>query len=138
MIDVLIVDDSKACRAWLSELLAESGEFRVVAEAGSGGEAVELLDRIRPDVVVLDLVMPDLDGLTVARRIMEHNPLPIVVLSGQSMQELSANAERLVQSGVITVMAKPASLADESWRSSLLRALRGAARSKGPKPVPAR
>jgi two-component system LytT family response regulator len=75
---VLIVDDEPIARAGLRALLAEDAEVRVVGEAGNGEEAVRLIERLDPDIVLLDVQMPDLDGFGVLRRL-ERTEWPVVV-----------------------------------------------------------
>ena len=77
---VLIVDDYAPFRDGARGLL-ESGEFDVVGEAEDGHEAVRLAQELRPDVVLLDVHMPDLDGFEVARRLAELESPPVVVLT---------------------------------------------------------
>jgi len=77
---VLIVDDYAPFRDGARGLL-ESGEFDVVGEAEAGHEAVRLAQEVRPDVVLLDVHMPDLDGFEVARRLAELESPPVVVLT---------------------------------------------------------
>jgi len=61
---ILIVDDSKIIRKGLSEIFAASNDFEVVGEASDGKEALDAIRRTQPDVVTLDVVMPEMDGLT--------------------------------------------------------------------------
>lgn len=80
MTTVLIVDDYQPFRDSARGLL-ESGDFDVIGEAEDGHEAVRLTGELRPDVVLLDVHMPDLDGFEVARRLAELEPPPTVVLT---------------------------------------------------------
>jgi CheY-like chemotaxis protein len=80
MTTVLVVDDYQPFRDSARGLL-EAGEFEVVGEAEDGTSAVRQAEQLRPDVVLLDVHMPDLDGFEVARRLAELEPPPIVVLT---------------------------------------------------------
>ena len=81
-IRLLIVDDHKLVREGLRALLEEQGEFQVVAEASNGHEAVERALQVRPDVVLMDIAMPDMDGLEATRRIVEKTSnVPVLVLT---------------------------------------------------------
>jgi two-component system response regulator EvgA len=78
---VLIVDDHPAVRSAARRVLEDDG-FEVVAEKGSGREAIEAADRLRPGIVVLDVALPDCDGVEVARRLTARNGAsPAVVLT---------------------------------------------------------
>ncbi len=77
---VLIVDDNSAFRAAARQLLERSG-FVVVAEAGSGKSAVEEATTHRPDLALVDLQLPDVDGFEVAERLCRLNPAPQVILT---------------------------------------------------------
>ena len=81
-IAVLIIEDEPAIRRFLRVSLVESG-YRVI-EAGSGQQAMRRLRLDRPDIIVLDLGLPDVDGLDVIREIRQTSPLPIVVLSSRA------------------------------------------------------
>ena len=81
-IAVLIIEDEPAIRRFLRVSLAESG-YRVI-EAGSGQEAMRRLRLDKPDIIVLDLGLPDVDGLDVIREIRQTSPVPIVVLSSRA------------------------------------------------------
>lgn len=76
---MLIVDDHGGFRAWARAFLEAEG-YRVVGEAASGSEAIGAARRLRPDVVLLDVHLPDIDGFEVARRLSEEPEAPMVVL----------------------------------------------------------
>lgn len=86
---VLLVDDSVPVRAALRDALADHGGFEVVGEAGEGRAALELLASLKPDLVVLDLAMPGLDGLETLPQIKDVAPdtkVCVLSLAGRSMQ----------------------------------------------------
>src|SRR5688500_18643862 len=80
-IRVLVVDDSAFLRKVVSQMLSRSPAIDVVGAARDGVEALELVERLKPDVVTLDLVMPGLDGVGFLREQMLRRPLPVVVCS---------------------------------------------------------
>lgn len=104
---VLIVEDSPVARQLLVHILSGDPELRVIAEAHNGDEAIRAATRCRPDVIVMDVVMPSMDGLEATRRIMEVLPTPIVLVSASyEPGDLSKSFEAL-QAGALTLVAKP-------------------------------
>ncbi len=82
MTTIVLADDHRIVRQGLHALLAAEADFKVVGEAGDGREALELVKRLVPDVLVLDLMMPGLNGLEVARQLHKQSPkVGVVVLS---------------------------------------------------------
>ena len=73
-IQIVVVDDHPVLRDGLSAVLSTQPDFRVIGEAESGVEAVEIIVELRPDVVMLDLEMPEMDGVETLQRLREHNP----------------------------------------------------------------
>lgn len=80
MIRVLVVDDQALVRAGVTLLLRTAGGFDIVGEAGDGREAVRLAERLRPDVVLMDLRMPRMDGIEATRRILDQHPATRVLV----------------------------------------------------------
>jgi response regulator NasT len=100
---VLIAEDETIIRLDLKAILERHG-LHVVGEARDGAEAVALARTERPDVAVLDLRMPELDGIEAARRIYAEQPLPIVMLTAYSDR---ANVEQAIAAGAFTYLVKP-------------------------------
>src|SRR5439155_25068426 len=100
---ILIAEDETIIRLDLRELLEQAG-FEVCAEAKDGLEAVELASSERPDLAVLDVKMPRLDGIEAARRILDDRPIPIVMLTAYGQDEL---VSRAVEAGVFGYLVKP-------------------------------
>jgi two-component system, response regulator PdtaR len=105
---VVIAEDEALIRLDLAEMLSEEG-YDVVGEAGDGQTAVELAERHRPDLVVLDVRMPELDGITAAQRIAEQRIAPVVILTAFSQRDL---VERARDAGAMAYVAKPFTKAD--------------------------
>ena len=100
---LLIAEDETIIRLDLRELLERAG-FEICAEARDGLEAIELARTELPDLAILDVKMPKLDGIEAAKRILEERPIPIVMLTAYSQQELIARA---VEAGVYGYLVKP-------------------------------
>jgi two-component system, chemotaxis family, protein-glutamate methylesterase/glutaminase len=107
MIRCLVVDDARAFRAVLREILASAPGVEVVGEAGDGREAVSLVRALRPDVVTMDVRMPHLDGLAALAEIMRVAPTPVVVVSAEAGGKAQQLSFRALQLGAIEVLAKP-------------------------------
>ncbi len=103
MARVLIAEDETIIRLDLAEMLARAG-FEVCGEARDGMEAVELALSEEPDVAVLDVKMPRLDGIEAARRILAERPIPIVMLTAYGQEEL---VSRAVEAGEVGYLVKP-------------------------------
>ncbi len=107
MIRVLLVEDSITQREILRRLLNDDGEFSVIAEARNGREAVEQVAQCRPDVVLMDIHMPDMNGVDATREIMRRFPVPIVIASATlKKREMDLGLEAL-KAGAVSVIAKP-------------------------------
>ena len=100
---ILIAEDETIIRLDLKSILERAG-FDVCAEARDGVEAVELAASEQPDLAILDVKMPRLDGIEAARRILADRPIPIVVLTAYGQDELVARA---VEAGVFGYLVKP-------------------------------
>lgn len=105
MIRVLIVDDSPLMRRLLGKLLAPEGGF-ALAYARNGIEALEQIESFRPDVVTLDVEMPEMDGLACLDRIMLRHPLPVVMISAQTTRGAEATL-RAMALGAVDFLPKP-------------------------------
>jgi two-component system, chemotaxis family, protein-glutamate methylesterase/glutaminase len=128
---VLVVDDSAVVRKLLSDALGSEPDIEVVGTAADPFVARDLILTHDPDVITLDIEMPRMDGLSFLRRIMEHRPMPVIIVSSITQHGSSASVEAL-RLGAIDVIAKPGgpgsvgAVADAIKRR--LRALRGGPR----------
>lgn len=117
MAKIMIVDDAAFMRAILSQMLREFG-YEVV-EAASGEEAIQLYGQARPDLVTMDITMPDMDGITAMRKIRRYDPkAKIIVCSAMSHQQAVIDA---IASGAKDFIAKP--LQKERVYSAIQRVL---------------
>lgn len=119
LIRVLIVDDHEIVREGLQTLLAEEADFEIVGMAGDGEVAIALARAENPDVVLMDLLMPVLDGIEATRRILSNNPAARVLVLTTFADD--QHVREAIQAGAIGYLLKDVLKAD------LLRALRDAA-----------
>ena len=116
MIKVLLADDHSIVRAGLRRIVEESGDMEVIAEAADGREAIRLVRETSPDVAVIDISMPGLDGLEVVSQLHGDCPdLPILILT---MHEEGQYVVRAIQAGAMGYMTK------QSAPEQLLKAIR--------------
>jgi two-component system, chemotaxis family, protein-glutamate methylesterase/glutaminase len=117
---LLLVDDSAISRAHLSAVLAGAPGVEIVGQASDGEQGLREVDRLAPDVIVLDLQMPRMDGFTFLRLLMARRPTPVLVVSSQSHQ---SDVFRAMELGALDFVAKPdgrrGSL--DAFRAELLR-----------------
>jgi two-component system, response regulator PdtaR len=105
---VVLAEDEALIRLDLKEMLEEEGCV-VVGEAGDGETAVALAEELRPDLVILDVKMPRLDGISAAERITAAHLAPVVILTAFSQREL---VERAADAGAMAYLVKPFTAAD--------------------------
>jgi Chemotaxis response regulator containing a CheY-like receiver domain and a methylesterase domain len=107
-IHALIVDDSASSRLLLRHILTSDTRFAVLGEVGSGGEALAFLRQRHPDVVVMDIHMPGMDGYETTRQIMQTHPVPIVICTGVPGPDEVADKFRALEAGALALVLKPA------------------------------
>lgn len=130
-LNVLVVDDSALVREVITDVLSQERDIRVV-KAANPLIAMRKMKRFRPDVILLDLEMPQMDGLTFLRKIMKEDPIPVVVCSVHAHQGMEA-ALRALQEGAVDIIAKPnLGVQDFLYESAvmLIDTVRGAAQAR--------
>jgi two-component system chemotaxis response regulator CheB len=124
-VNVLLVDDSRTFRKAVSRMLRDEPDIQMVYEANDGEEGVSEAVSRRPDLVLMDLEMPNLDGYGAIDRIMRSEAAcPIVVLSGSVDGPASYAAARCFEVGAVEVLSKPTSLSIKQFRRRLISVLR--------------
>jgi len=128
MINVLVVDDSALMRRMISEMLRSDPEIEVIGTARDGMDAVEKTEKLRPDVVTMDVEMPRMDGLTALCYIMAKTPVPVVMLT--AMDKIEADlAVKSFEYGAVDFVSKPGktiSLDIEEVKNELISKVRAA------------
>ena len=104
-VSVLVVDDSGFFRKRLTEILSATGEIRVVGAATNGREAVEMVEKLQPDVVTMDYEMPVMDGITAVRQIMEKRPTPVLMFSSLTYEGARVTLDAL-EAGAVDFLPK--------------------------------
>jgi two-component system chemotaxis response regulator CheB len=126
----LIVDDSAFMRRVTSQIIESSGEFVVAGTARNGVDALKQIREVHPDIVTLDVDMPEMDGLSALGFIMNQMPVPVVMLSAGTTSSGQEATLRALELGAVDFVLKPSgsiSLDLGAVASRLLAALRGAA-----------
>ena len=100
---VVVAEDESLIRLDIVEILRDNG-FDVVGEAGDGETAVQLATELRPDLVIMDVKMPVLDGISAAERLTKNHVAPVVLLTAFSQKEL---VERATEAGALAYVVKP-------------------------------
>ena len=106
-IRVLVVEDSLTVRRRLCEILADDPQFKVVGEAADGARAIELCRDLRPSVVTMDMMLPEISGLAATEHIMAHCPTPILVVSSSFNRGEMFKTYEALAAGAVDVLEKP-------------------------------
>ena len=112
MINVLVVEDSRVIRDYLVYVLGSDPEIRIADAVCSGEEALASVEKKRPDVILMDIHLPGIDGFETTRRIMSSNPIPIVICTSTARFDQMHTAIRALEAGALTVMKKPGGFGD--------------------------
>lgn len=129
---VLLADDSATARAMMRSILESEGDIRVVGEAKNGIEAVEMTRQLEPDIVLMDVHMPLMDGIDATKEIMARAPTPILIVSAVSQRDVDLSLSA-TQAGALLALPKPDSPTSprfEEQRAELLSMVRALSQVK--------
>ncbi|MBI3585113.1 MAG: chemotaxis-specific protein-glutamate methyltransferase CheB [Nitrospinae bacterium] len=107
MINVLIVDDSAVVRQHLKDVLESDSNIRVMGTVKNGEEAVRFVQKKKPDVITMDINMPNMNGFEATRRIMEINPVPIVIVTASYDRQDVEKSFHSMEAGALAIIEKP-------------------------------
>lgn len=131
-IKVLVVDDSAFMRKIIQDILSSDNEIKVISTARNGKEALEKVKSLKPDVITLDVEMPEVDGLSCLKEINKITDIPVIMLSGLTREGADLTI-RALESGAIDFITKPVnlfSLAGEEKKKELIEKIKMAYRTE--------
>jgi two-component system chemotaxis response regulator CheB len=117
-IKVLIVDDSNVSRELMQYIVQSDPQMTVVGMAENGVEALKLLQKTTPDVIMMDIVMPKMDGFELTRQIMSTKPIPIIVVSGIYNKNEMASCFKAIEAGALALLEKPKGIGDAQYKDT--------------------
>src|SRR5690348_1208761 len=112
-ISVMIIEDSRVVREFLKHIIDRDPRLQVVASVESGEEALQMLQRVAPDVISLDIRLPGMNGFEATKRIMSERPTPIVVVSSDVEDDELKISMNALRAGALAVVQKPVGLSHE-------------------------
>lgn len=114
-IKILIVDDSKVTRDLIKHLLSINPNVEIIGTAENGLEALSIMEKNRPDILLTDIVMPKMDGFELTKKIMATNPMPVIVMSGVYSKDEIKRTFDVIDAGAVAILEKPKGIADEHF-----------------------
>jgi two-component system chemotaxis response regulator CheB len=125
---VLVVEDSATIRNYLGGVL-QRNDMEVIGEASNGAEAVEMCARLRPDIVTMDMMLPEMNGVLATERIMAYSPTPILIVSASVNRNEALRTYEALAAGAVDVLDKPkADQTTEEWEQRFIASVRMVAR----------
>jgi len=126
-IKVLIIEDSVSVQKLLSHIISSDPEMIITGIASDGYEGLEMIQKERPDVITMDMDMPRMDGETTTRKIMEEDPIPIIVITASLSARDVRKSYRAIDAGALSVIQKPPGLGHRDYEqiaAALLKMIR--------------
>jgi len=118
MIKVLVVEDAPVVREFLVYILSSDHNIEVVGTANNGREAIEALKKKKPDIITMDIHMPEMDGFEATRIIMETHPVPIIIVSSSSSVGEIAMTFKAIEAGALAVVARPKGIGHPDYETT--------------------
>lgn len=118
MIKVLIVEDSRVSQEHLKYILDAEPDFKVIGVVADGLAAINFLQEQKPDVILMDINMPKLNGIEATRRIMESQPVPIVIISGTYNLKETTMAFEAMRAGAVVAIEKPKGIGHSDYEAT--------------------
>ena len=119
MIKVLITDDSSILRMLIKHALKEYNDINIVGEAVNGKQAIQMNKKLKPDIITMDVNMPELNGFLATKEIMKSNPVPIIIISDLMQGEEDTFTFEALDAGAVDVMNKPDMKILKEWSKKL-------------------
>lgn len=116
MIKVLVVEDSPTVQELMKYILTSDDEIEVIGTASNGVEALKFLETVKPDVITMDINMPYMNGFKATERIMETNPVPVIMLTALFDTTDVEKTFEAIQAGAVTVIEKPVSIYHPNYK----------------------
>lgn len=107
MIRVLIVDDSLTERVYLEHIIGSEPDLEIAGSAVDGREAIALAAKVKPDVILMDIELPHMDGYAATRQIMQTNPVPIIIISARVEAAKMTKSFEALSAGAVCALPKP-------------------------------
>lgn len=116
IIEILLVDDSQVSRDLISYIISSDPTLKIIGYAENGEKALEFISNHRkPDVIITDIVMPKMDGFALTKKIMQTNPIPIIIMSGVYNHHEVTKSFQAITAGALTILEKPKGTGDKQY-----------------------
>lgn len=115
MVKVLIVDDSPTIRKNLEFILSSDKEIEIIGTAENGKKALEFVENNRPDIITMDIEMPEMDGFEATKRIMQKDPIPIIIVTASTNLEWVRKSFLAIEIGALTILPKPVAMGSKDF-----------------------